>query len=271
MNFSYMALRVIRHFMPEKLADWMKKRKLIIKAGIETSDPQAAAIRYRDYFSKEGISIKGKTIMIFGYGGNITTACELLKMGAARIVLCEREELPFPVLDTNLSKKYPAYFVADKKGIQLNSKYIQIIHKDIRAVAEDPGVEKVDLVISSSVFEHLDDPDSITRALYKLTKSGGVHFHFVDLRDHYFKYPFEMLTFSPSTWKNWLNPTSNLNRFRIQDYRAVFEKYFSSVDINIIESDLQAFNRVKERILKGFLSGNTSTDSATMISIKAKV
>ena len=98
--------------MPEKLADWMKKRKLIIKAGIETSDPQAAAIRYRDYFSKEGISIKGKTVMIFGYGGNITTACELLKMGATRIVLCEREGLPFLVLDVNLSKKYPAYFVS---------------------------------------------------------------------------------------------------------------------------------------------------------------
>jgi len=161
--------------------------------------------------------------------------------------------------------------VANKKGIQLNSKYIQIIHKDIRAVAEDPSVEKVDLVISSSVFEHLDDPDSITCALRKLTKPGGIHFHFVDLRDHYFKYPFEMLTFSPSTWKNWLNPTSNLNRFRIPDYRAVFEKYFSSVGISVIESDLQAFNKVREHIQKGFLSGDNGIDSATIISIKAKV
>ena len=257
--------------MPEKLANWMKKKKVIIKAGIETSNPQAAATRYLDSFSKEGISLNGKIVIIFGYGGNITTACELLKMGAARIILCEREDLPFPVFDESFLKNYPDYFISDEKGIQIKSAHIQIFHKDIRALAEDPGAEKMDLVISSSVFEHLDDPDSITGALYKLTKSGGVHFHFVDLRDHYFKYPFEMLTFSPSTWKNWLNPTSNLNRFRIQDYRAVFEKYFSSIDINIIESDLQAFDRVKERILKGFLSGNTSTDSATMISIKAKV
>ncbi len=256
--------------MPEKLADWMKKRKLIIKAGIETSDPQAAALRYLDYFSKEGISLKGKTVMIFGYGGNITTACELLKMGAIRIILCEREGLPLPIFDEKLLIKYPDYFIAHQKGKYLNSKSIQIIHKDVRVVAEDPDAEKVDLVISSSVFEHLDDPDSITCALRKLTKSGGVHFHFVDLRDHYFKYPFEMLTFSQIIWKKWLNPTSNLNRFRISDYHAVFEKYFSSVKINILESDVQAFKKVRDRIYKDFLTGDDDVDCATIISIKAK-
>ncbi|MGV8025796.1 MAG: methyltransferase domain-containing protein [Anaerolineaceae bacterium] len=271
MNFAYIVPRVIRHFMPEKLADWMKKRKLIIKAGIETSDPQAAAMRYLDYFSNEGISLKGKTVMIFGYGGNITTACELLKMGAARIILCEREDLPFPVFDENLLKEYPDYFITDKEGKHLNSTSIQIIHKDIRAVAEDTGAEKADLVISSSVFEHLDDPDSITGALYKLTKSGGVHFHFVDLRDHYFKYPFEMLTFSPSVWKKWLNPTSNLNRFRIPQYDSIFHKYFSTVKISITESNIDSFQKTKPRIQGEFLSGNDEIDSATRIIVEVKI
>jgi SAM-dependent methyltransferase len=271
MNLAYLAPRAIRHFMPEKLADWMKKRKFIIKAGIETSSPLAAANRYQDALSKAGINIDGKTVMIFGYGGNVTTACELLKKGVNKIILCEREGLPFPVFNERLLEEYPNCFLIGKGGIELNSSYLAIIHQDIRMTAKQENTEKVDVVVSSSVFEHLDDVNSITSALCKLTRSGGIHFHFVDLRDHYFKYPFEMLTFSETLWKKWLNPTSNLNRLRISNYRSIFESYFSFVEINILESDRGAFTKVKDRIRKEFLTGEDDVDCATIISIKAKV
>jgi hypothetical protein len=270
MNFAYLIPRIVRHFMPEHLADWMKKKQVIIKAGIETMDPQAAVKQYLDYFYEAQISIANKKIMIFGYGGNIITACELLQHGAGKVILCERKGLPYPKLNDELVNAYPNYFLVKAEGIRPDPDHLQIIHEDIRDLADRHNMEKVDLVLSSSVYEHLDDVDGITHALRILTNNQGKHVHFVDLRDHYFKYPFEMLTFSPNVWKNWLNPTSNLNRFRIQDYRVVFEKYFSSVDISVIESDLQAFNRVKEHIQNGFLSGDIVNDSATMISITAK-
>lgn len=269
MNLAYLAPRVVRHFMPEKLADWMKKRKVIIKAGIETIDPQAAAQRYLQYFKQENISIKNKVILIFGYGGNISTACEMLKAGAQRVILCERKGLPYPIPDASYQKKYPAYFQMDAQGVHFNENVLAIFHEDIRLLAHSSQLEQVDLVISSSVFEHLDDVDGITKALSALTKKGGEHFHFVDLRDHFFKYPFEMLTFSEQTWVNWLNPTSNLNRFRIHHYRNVFEKYFSSVTIRIVESNDIAFSKTKPSIKKEFLSGDDRSDAATIITIKA--
>ena len=103
----------------------------------------------------------------------------------------------------------------------------------------------MDLVLSTSVYEHLDDVDGITQALAKLTAPDGAQLHFVDLRDHYFKYPFEMLKFSEAVWRNFLNPTSNLNRFRLPDYRRIFEKLFT-IDCHILSHFLY-----KGRLLLG--------------------
>ena len=234
MNLAYLAPRAIRHFMPEKLADWMKRRNLIIKAGVETMDPFAAVNRYEAFFDTANISIQNKTLMVFGYGGNILTGCELLKRGAKQVVLCERQGFPF-------------------------LKFNQEHHK----------IDPVDLILSSSVFEHLDDVDTITHALACLTKASGKQVHFIDLRDHFFKYPFEMLTFSDAVWKRFLNPTSNLNRYRLFHYEAIFRKNFKEVRIQVQESDQAAFLQVKERIRKEFLSGDDSIDSATLITVEA--
>jgi len=255
--------------MPENLADWMKKRKLIIKAGLETLDPKAAAERYLDYFRHENISITDKIILQFGYGGNILTACELLNAGAVKVIACERADFPSPIFNESIMHAYPDYFCREHNYIQPNPDFIQIIHEDIRKVADEQKIEKADIVISSSVFEHLDDVDGITQSLAALTKGKGKHLHFVDLRDHYFKYPFEMLTFSERVWVNWLNPTSNLNRFRLPRYEEIFKKYFSNVQIQIQESDLPSFLLIKNRIREEFLSGIDSINSATLITIEA--
>ncbi|NMC29304.1 MAG: hypothetical protein GYA45_04450 [Pelolinea sp.] len=269
MNLAYLAPRAIRHFMPEKLADWMKRRNLIIKAGVETMDPFAAVNRYEAFFDTANISIQNKTLMVFGYGGNILTGCELLKRGAKQVVLCERQGFPFLKFNQEQLKNYPAYFFDQGDGPQPDPRYFQIVHDDIRTVAADHKIDPVDLILSSSVFEHLDDVDTITHALACLTKASGKQVHFIDLRDHFFKYPFEMLTFSDAVWKRFLNPTSNLNRYRLFHYEAIFRKNFKEVRIQVQESDQAAFLQVKERIRKEFLSGDDSIDSATLITVEA--
>jgi len=127
------------------------------------------------------------------------------------------------------------------------------------------SLQPVDLVLSNSVYEHLSDVDQITKALARLTKTAGVQLHFVDLRDHYFKFPFEMLTYSEKTWRNWLNPTSNLNRNRLLDYQKIFERYFNQVDISVLERDLDSYHKVEHRIRSEFLTGNPEIDSVTLI------
>jgi hypothetical protein len=271
MHFSYIVLRFIRHFMPEQAADWMKKRHFIIKAGVETMDPQTAVDRYVEYFEQTGIDFKKKTVMIFGYGGNISTGCEFLKRGAKQMLLCERGGLPFPKLTMDIMNRYPDFFTTnDEDEIVPKPEFIRIIHDDIRNVADQKKVEPVDLVLSTSVFEHLDDVDGITRALSLLTEKKGKQVHFVDLRDHYFKYPFEMLTFTKKTWESLLNPTSNLNRFRVTQYKETFQKYFSRVKVMVTESNIEAFMKAKPRIRKEFLSGDEQQDSTTRIIIEAE-
>jgi hypothetical protein len=271
MNFAYLIPRIIRHFVPERLADWMKKKQFIIKAGIETMDPQVALKRYLDYFNEAQIAITNKKIMIFGYGGNIITACGLLKHGADKVILCERKGLPYPKLNDEVVSAYPNYFLVKEEGIQPDPDHLLIIHEDIRDLANRHNLQKVDLVLSTSVFEHLDDVDGITHALASLTAKQGEHVHFVDLRDHFFKYPFEMLTYSNKTWNNLLNPTSNLNRLRIPQYKSIFQKYFSAVKITVQESDIDSFYKIKPRIQKEFLSGDDMINSAMQIVIESSL
>ena len=270
MHGAYLVPRLVRHFMPEQLADWMKKKHLIIQAGLETMEPQAAVDQYLNYFDQAGIELKSKKVMIFGYGGNLLTGCEFLQGGANQIIFFERQGYPLPKFTMSLVNRYPDFFSkASENEIQPNPKYIHIIHEDIRNALLQQKIGKVDLILSASVFEHLDDIDNITHALSSLTAQNGKQVHFVDMRDHFFKYPFEMLTFSEKVWKNFLNPTSNLNRFRIPQYEAVFHKYFSNVKIEITESNIEAFCKIKTKIRKEFLSGNDHIDAATRMIIEA--
>jgi len=100
-----------------------------------------------------------------------------------------------------------------------------------------------------------------------LTTSQGAHLHFVDLRDHYFKYPFAMLAYSEAVWKNFLNPTSNLNRYRLSSYKKVFEKYFGQLKINVLARQENEFEQMGHRIRPEFLTGDLSEDSTTLIQI----
>jgi hypothetical protein len=115
----------------------------------------------------------------------------------------------------------------------------------------------------------VDDVEAAARALASWTKTTGLQVHFVDLRDHYFKYPFEMLTYSKRDWYRWLNPTSNHNRLRLWDYRRIFDSHFGSVEIQILARDTVAFEVARNRIRPEFLSGDVMDDSITLIMILA--
>jgi hypothetical protein len=111
--------------------------------------------------------------------------------------------------------------------------------------------------------------EGITRALAGLTKPEGIHIHYVDLRDHFFKYPFEMLRFSEGTWRRWLNPSSNHNRYRLWDYRRAFQACFGQVEIQILTREEEAFRKLLPRIRPEFLSGNLEEDAVGLIQVVA--
>ena len=79
-----------------------------------------------------------------------------------------------------------------------------------------------------------------------------------------------MLTFSENIWKRWLNPTSNLNRFRLRDYQRVFDSCFTNVEMNVVAREPEAYAKARARIRPEFLSGNEAQDAVTLIQVFAR-
>ncbi len=270
MNIQYLSLRLARHFIPESIARFLLKHRWIIRPGLESSDPLAAVEQYMKALAQYGRSIKGQRVLVFGYGGRFAVGVELLKQGASHVVLCDHFVLLDQERNLELLSKYGDYLLVENNEIMPRPEYITLRHGDIRDAKVQAEIPAVDLVLSTSVYEHLDDVNGITAALAKLSAPQGTHLHFVDLRDHYFKYPFEMLAYSQSQWRNFLNPTSNLNRFRLTNYREVFNTYFQKVDIAVLKRQEDEFRLARSRIRPEFLSGDETVDSVTLIHVFAE-
>jgi len=265
LNLPYLIPRLVRHFLPEKLVRTLLLRNIIIHPGLETDNPLAAVKRYVEVLSERGLSFQGKRVLVFGYGGRFDIGFGLLKAGAAHVILCDKYAPPDEVHNQRVFASEEKYFFMEKEGLRPRPEWITLLEADIRDAQATKQIEPVDFVISSSVYEHVDDVEGITRALAKLTKPDGLHIHYVDLRDHYFKYPFEMLRFSEHTWRTWLNPSTNHNRYRLWNYRAAFKSCFAQVEIKILTREEDAFRKLLPRIRPEFVSGNLEEDAVAVI------
>ena len=268
MNLPYLLPRVVRHFLPERIVRFLLLRSLVIEPGLETRDPQAAVQRYADVLAERGDSLKGKRVMVFGYGGRFDMGVGLLESGADSVVLCEKYARPDDAHNRHLIPRYEAHLILNGKLVRPRNEHLTLLEADVRAVVPT-DLQPVDLVISNSVYEHLDDVEGITHALASLTRPDGTHIHFVDLRDHFFEYPFEMLCYSKSVWYGWLNPSSNHNRYRVWDYRRAFAASFARVDLTVLQRDEAAFQKARPRIRSEFLGGNASDNAVTLIRVVA--
>ena len=269
MKLAYVLPRFIRHILPDALVKLMLEKRLILKPGLETSNPKAAVDYYCKGLENYKVDINGKKVLVFGYGGRFDVGCGLLESGAQQVILLDRFSRPDPNLNNLLLDEYPQ-FLKKKNGLVVPSgEELVLIEGDILEEKVQEKVGKVDIVLSNSVFEHISQVENITQALTKLLTSQGVHFHNIDLRDHYFKYPFEMLTFSERIWVRWLNPSSNHNRYRYRDYERVFQACFENSQISIMESLPEEFKKARQSIRPEFLTGDDTIDSASLINVFA--
>ena len=248
MNLAYLIPRLIRHFLPERLVRSLLLRNIIIQSGLETHNPFAAIQRYTEVLSKHGFSFQGKRVLVFGYGGRFDIGFGILKQGAAHVILCDKYAPPDETHNQRMFAAEERYFASENQRLRPRPEWMSLLEADIREVHDSKLIHPVDVVISSSVYEHLDDVEGITRALAGLTKPNGIQIHYVDLRDHFFKYPFEMLRFSENTWRRWLNPSSNHNRYRLWDYRRAFQACFEEVEIEVLTRDQEAFRKLLPRL-----------------------
>jgi len=268
MNLPYLIPRLIRHFLPEKIVRFLLLRSLVIQPGLETQDPRAAVQRYVDLLAERGGTLTGQRVMVFGYGGRFDIGAGLLEAGAGSVVLCERFAPPDDAHNRGLLPRYAEYLTLEDGRVRPRGERMQLLEGDIRTVRPE-DLEPVDLVISNSVFEHVDDVAGIARALAALTRPEGLNIHFVDLRDHFFKYPFEMLRYPERVWYGWLNPSSNHNRWRVWDYRRAFEAAFGQVEVTVLARDEAAFLKARPWVRPEFVSGDMQEDAVTLIRVIA--
>ncbi len=242
---------------------------MIIKPGLETADAATAATRYADVLRSRRRAVRGKRVLVFGYGGRFDIGISFLALGAKHVVLCDKYAPPDDKHNSALVEKYAdCLFSIDGKP-RPRPEFMTLLKGDIVETAEEQFLHPVDIVVSSSVYEHVNDVDGVTWALARLTSAGGLQIHFVDLRDHFFRFPFEMLHYDDDVWRKWLNPSSNHNRFRLRDYRRVFEGHFGQVEIEVLGRDEHAFEGAVSRIRPEFISGDRQEDAVTLIRILA--
>lgn len=237
---------------------------------METRMPGRALERYVTTLQEHGHMLAGKRVLVLGYGGHFGVGVELLRRGAAHVVLCDPFAPPNDRRNERLLPEYAAYLRREDGHVVPLPERIRLLREDVRRTAAAGALAPVDIILSNSVFEHLDDVEGVTRALSGLTDPSGLHLHFIDLADHFRKYPFEMLCYSDTTWRKWLNPGSNLNRNRLVDYRRAFETWFTEVDIEVLLRNPERFRLVHARIRPEFLTGDEDVDSATYIRVIAR-
>jgi len=268
MNLAYLLPRAIRHFLPERTTRFLLLRSMIIRPGLETADATTAVERYAEILAARVIPLRGKRVLVFGYGGRLDIGIRFLEQGASHVVLSDKFAPPDHDHNRALAEGHRRYFLGNEDVPRPDPAYMTLFDGDIQDLSTE-AVPANDIVVSNSVYEHLEDVEGITRALARLTSAAGLHIHFVDLRDHFFKYPFEMLHYSDNVWRRWLNPGSNHNRLRLWDYRRVFEGAFQQVEIHVLRRDDAAFDRARKRLRAEFVSGNLQEDAATLIRIVA--
>lgn len=113
-----------------------------------------------------------------------------------------------------------------------------------------------DLIVSTSVLEHVRDLRASFQAMNGLLRPGGWIAHCVDLSSHdrYEEYPLEFLETGAFLWNAQFCNIGGPNRHRIDDYRRFLsETGFSNIYlITDLQFPEEAVDRVRPRLAPGF-------------------
>ncbi len=260
---DYWLLRLARRNTPQPLVDFLLDRGIYLKPGRDTSDPAGVARFYAERAAAHGRDLAGRRVCVVGYGGGLGVGLHLLEAGAAHVVLQDPFAPTRSARNRGLSAAVRGRWLRDGRP---DPERIELVHEPLeRHAARHPA--SADLVVSNSVLEHVADLDALAGACARVTAEGGLNVHVVDLRDHFFKYPFEMLCYSEQTWSRWLDASNHLNRLRLRDYRRIFAGHFPQVDITVTQTLREEFRRARTRIRPEFLTGDDEVDAASQLHI----
>lgn len=107
--------------------------------------------------------------------------------------------------------------------------YLHYLVQDARHITLENQV--IDLIHSNNTFEHIfpEILESILIEFKRISNPGGIQSHFVDMSDHFAHYDqsiniYNYLQFSDKQWQVIDNDIQPQNRWRINDYKALYQK-----------------------------------------------
>lgn len=288
MRAKYVFMRLARRLLPDFLAYRMLSRDLLpVSALAEVSRTYAALLH--DY----SIPVQGRVIAECGPGTYNSASFGLFRMGAAKVLLQE------PFLRAQDYRRWKARMLELWRELERES----ATDGPVAPKAEAPRPEdllgpfawnpdridwqacsaqstpcadgSLDLILSHHVLEHIPDIAAVFREQMRILKPGGHLLHVVDLRDHYFAYPLEMLTFSRFAWEGILTSPSRgagfQNRLRADDYAGrLAEAGFTGIAWKSLHDDEAELNRVRPRLHPGFRDKPEPVLRATRIALAAR-
>ncbi|MDX1504032.1 MAG: hypothetical protein R3325_16860 [Thermoanaerobaculia bacterium] len=263
-RLHYLTQRLVRNWLPGPVAAWARRRLGGIPGG-ESDAPEEFADHYAETLAREGESFAGRAVLLFGHGPSYGMGCALLQRGVTHVYLFDPYADPDDLLNRRWLAEYPGCLEETSAGIRPRPAGMTEIGAG--ETPHEAQLPVVDLVLSTSVFEHLDDVGLWVDKLAGITAPGGCQVHMIDLRDHFFDRPFEMLCYSEAAWTRWLNPRHNLNRWRLDQYEEAFRRHWSEVRIETIGREEELFAAARPRIRPEFLTGDPKIDSITEIEV----
>lgn len=256
-HLPYIVLRLIRRNMPEKLAHrFMSRRHTPPESVYKTTR------RYLDGLESAGLTQyfvlhPDAVVLEAGTGIYNPATAPFLLSGVSRLILLEpfvgggvKADLFCRRFDAILqvSQKDPAYSLPKIADGPIVGSSASGLPDGIELSArcwEDTGLadDSVDCIFSSSVLEHLRDPDAVLDECARILRPGGFMVNSVDMRDHFFRYPVEMLKFSRPMWERLTTQSGGSgyqNRWRLTHWlSALDERNFStSVVPHIVSGEL---------------------------------
>jgi SAM-dependent methyltransferase len=244
-NPIYVSGRLIRKILPNWVSQRLLSRRFLPAERVyETTRLYLRALLEAGLIERfqDGA---GLTVLEAGTGVYNPATAPFVMTGLARLLLLE----PFPGgridfprfrrrFDALLSlaredDSYPLPKDWEGKGILASGKSpegippgVELLNRHWESTGLSP--ESVDYLFSSSVLEHLREPEAVLKESRRILRKGGWMIHVVDLRDHFFRYPFEMLKYSERAW-GFLTTASGgsgyQNRWRLTRWKEALERY----------------------------------------------